>query len=207
MSRRIDLMRYYLSEDEQPPQDQQQQDPNAQQQEAPPEEQGNEGGDPNAAMNGGDPNAQQQQEVAFLPKDETDPDEKSQIDKEFPIETDNQDPQQDILNFTNYQKLQYYHKFRDMLEFIDSLTSTMNKTKSMVSFDEINDENQHKIINLLSNTLEEVKDQVKFFLKTGIAQVNIDKTRVIFRAQIRKLNLVIDKFEEVMRNVKSNNKK
>ena len=204
MPSRLDLMLYYLNEDgEEQPQDQQQ-DPNA-----PPPDDGTEGGDPNAASPmGGDPNAAAaMQQTAFLPKEEVDEDEQSTIDKEFPQEKDNQDSQQDIINFTNYQKLQYYHKFRDMLEFIDELERTMNKTKSMMSFDEMNDEEQHKIINLLLNTLDDIKDQIMFFLNKGIAQVNIDKTRVIFRAEIRKMNLVIDKFEEIMRNVKNKDSK
>ena len=132
----------------------------------------------------------------------------SKTDKEFPEEKDGTTPEQDLINFTNYQKLQYFKKFNSLLQLIKTTKITFNNSKNYINFDEIEDEEQHKIINLLIASLEEITDQINFFLKKGIASVNIDKTRAIFNAIVKKLNTIIDSFEDVMKNVDlENNKK
>lgn len=183
-----EAFKYYFMEDEDPnnvpPEQMQNENPN----EIPPEQQ---------MM---DPNMQQQQPSAILPEDEED-----KFEKEFPMEKDGGNTEQDVINFTNYQKLQYFNKFKELSIFVKTTEKTFNKAKTMVSFDNLDDEEQHKIINVLIQSLNEIQKQIDFFLEKGIVSVNIDKTRSIFRTQIRKLNLIIDKFEELMRNVKQKN--
>lgn len=163
-------------------------------------------GDPNQQMEV-DPNAMMQQEPpppAML-DDDTDPNAKqNKTDIKFPEEKDGTTPEQDLLNFTNYQKLQYFKKFNSLLKLIQQTKLSFNNSKNYVNFDEIDNEKQHKIINLLISSLEEITDQINFFLEKGIASVNIDKTRAIFNAIIKKLNLIIDSFEGIMRQVKLN---
>lgn len=133
-------------------------------------------------------------------------DENSITDKKFPMEQDGTTPEQDLLNFTNYQKLQYFKKFNSLLSLVQKTTLVFNNSKNYVNFDEIDDEKQHKIINLLISSLEETTDQINFFLEKGIASVNIDKTRVIFKAIVNKLNIIIDTFEGLMKRVENEEK-
>jgi hypothetical protein len=152
----------------------------------------------------GDPNAEgaaPPPPPAMLDIEDTD----SDTDKKFPEEKDGTTPEQDLLNFTNYQKLQYFKKFNNLLELLEKTKITFNNSKHYITFDEINDENQHKIINLLISSLEETTEQINFFLEKGISSVNIDKTRAIFNAIVKKINIIIDSFENVMRNVKQEN--
>lgn len=134
--------------------------------------------------------------------DQSDPD--SKTDKEFPTEQDGTTPEQDLINFTNYQKLQYFKKFQSLLNLINSTKIAFNNSKNYINFDEIDDEEQHKIINLLIASLEEITEQINFFLEKGIASVNIDKTRMVFKALVNKINTVIDSFENIMKQVNEN---
>lgn len=181
---------YYFNEDgeEQQPQEG---DPNAQQGQEQPQGTTQDGVDPNAAP----------QQQAVLPDEQPDEDNK-EFESKFPIETDGGDGQQDIINFTNFQKLQYFNKFTELIKFVNTTEETFKNAKSSFSYDELDDEKQHAVLNQLLSGLNEIKIQINFFLKKGIAAVNIDKTRSIFRSEIRKLNLIIDKFESLIHQIK-----
>jgi len=170
-------------------------DPNA----APPDQQA----DPNAQPQGdpnqmqGTPVQQPQQPNAALPDDEED-DVDSEFEKMFPMEKDGTDPEAEKSNFITYQKLQYFSKFQDLLELTNDIENTFEQAKKTIGFNQSDDEKQHKLINMLIKSLAECRDQIDFFLLKGIANVNLDKTRVIFRTIIRKLNYIIDNYDGVM---------
>lgn len=174
--------------------EQQQGDPN----QAQPQE-----GDPNgAAPPAGDPNAvpQQQAPPAFLPKDEFD--ENDDFEKEFPLDKDNTNPEQDVINFTSFQRLNYFKKFESLVAFTEKIENQFNKFKDYTQFDEIDDEKQQNIINVLLASVKDIRAQIKFFLEKGIVGMNIDKIQVIFRSQVRKINFIIDQFEMVIGQIK-----
>jgi len=152
----------------------------------------------------GDPNAEIGMEQpappppVMLDVEDTD----STTDKKFPEEKDGTTPEQDLTNFMNYQRLQYFEKFNKLLALIEKTKLSLNNSKIYLNFDKINNEKQHKIINLLISSLEETSGQINFFLEKGIATVNIDKTRAIFKAIINKLNTILDSFEDLQRQIK-----
>lgn len=158
----------------------------------------------NMMAEGGDPNAEMGMEQPEPPPpvmlDVEDSD--SPTDKKFPEEKDGTTPEQDLTNFVNYQRLQYFKKFNKLLALIEKTKLSLNNSKLYLNFDKINNEKQHKIINLLISSLEETADQINFFLEKGIASVNIDKTRAIFKALILKLNTILDSFEDLQRQIK-----
>jgi len=127
------------------------------------------------------------------------PDTDSQTDDKFPVENDGTTPEQDLLNFVNYQKYLYFNKFNKLLELIQKTKLAFNNSKVLINFDDIDNEKQHKIINLLIDSLDETTNQINFFLQKGIATVNIDKTRAIFNAIIKKINTIVDTFEGVVK--------
>lgn len=140
------------------------------------------------------------QSSVLLPDDDNE-DEEDEFEKLYPMEKDGGNPEQDINNFANFQKLQYFNKFKDLSKFIDNFEKSLNQAKVNVNLDEVEDEKQHKIINLLVNSLIEVKSQIKFFLDKGIVSVNIDKTRSIYRSEIKKLNMLLTEYEKITRDI------
>lgn len=192
------LFNYYFNEEGE---EQVQQDPNA------------EGAPQDGSQE--DPNAQQQdsnnpqensapQQPAILPDDNSE-DEDDEFEKEFPMEKDGQDPQQDILNFTNFQKINYFNRFKQLIKLTEKVEKQIKESKTVIELDDIDDEKQDNVITVLLTSLNDIQKQIKFFLEKGIAAVNIDKTRCIFRAEIRKINYIIDKFEHITK--QSENKK
>lgn len=134
----------------------------------------------------------------MLDPEETD----SKTDKKFPIENDGTTPEQDLANFTNYQRLLYFEKFYKLLRLIDKIKMALNNSKLYVNFDEINNEKQHKIIKLLVSSLEETKEQINFFMNKGISSCNIDKTRAIFNAIVIKLDTILNTFHDLQKSLK-----
>ena len=125
----------------------------------------------------------------------------SKVDKLYPEEKDGTTPEQDLINFTNYQKLLYYKKFNKLVEYLEKLKKTIDQTTLYTTFDDVDDESQHKIINLLTSSIESTIDQIHFFLGKGISAMNIDKTRAIFNAVVKKIYTFVENYEEVLKHV------
>lgn len=151
--------------------------------------------DPNQVMM--DPNAMQAPSFSML---DIEKDEDSKTDKKFPEEKDGISPEQDLTNFVNYQRLLYYDKFQAILKLIEQTKVTFNNNKYYINADNVPDGKQHKIINLLISSLEEIEEQINFFLQKGIATVNIDKTRAIYNAIYKKLDICVTAFEDTVKN-------
>lgn len=186
---------YFNEEGEQQDPNQQQQDPNQQQQ------------DPNGQqLPPGDPNAvpQQQAPPAFLPKAEFDEDD--EFEQDFPMDNDNTNPEQDVINFTNFQRLSYFKKFQRLVSLTERIENQFNSFKDYTQFDDVNDEKQQNIINVLLASVKDIRSQIRFFLEKGIIGMNIDKIQVIFRSQVRKINFIIDQFEMVIGQIKTDKK-
>jgi len=150
------------------------------------------GGDPNA-----DPNAQAAPPPPppnILPPS---PPPQDEFEKAFPTIQDNTTSEQDVANFTNFQKIAYFKKFEKLQKMCDRMIIQFNHLKDATLEDEYDDEVQGNIVNILLSSIKEIKNQINFFLEKGIVALSMDKIQVIFRAQIRKLNYIIDEFERL----------
>jgi len=161
--------------------------------------------DPNQQMvdeNGNPIMAQPPQPPTMIDVEPTD----SKADKLFPEEKDGTTPEQDLINFTNYQKLLYYKKFNSLSDLLSRLKKTIEQTTIYTTFDGVDDETQHKIINVLNSSVDSTIEQIHFFLEKGISAMNIDKTRAIFNAVVKKIDIIISNYEDLMKHVEFDEK-
>ena len=92
-------------------------------------------------------------------------------------------------------------EFNKLVEYLEKLKKTIDQTTLYTTFDGVDDESQHKIINLLTSSIESTIDQIHFFLGKGISAMNIDKTRAIFNAVVKKIYTFVENYEEVLKHV------